>query len=885
MQSAIVEAFKSILPADSSTAATPPPAASPSANGSMLPADVTKVDVAPTQALQGRSERPLMHAQTSVLQHNGPVSEGPLAEQGTSAPQGTSSSMLQARPQDAKIRNASSLPAPSLPCSPSGQVPVAMASPSAASGERAQAPFVQTEPAPREQASQQPQAPRDPLQNSKPLQALHHAGTVDAVELNRTEGPSRQAPTPTDSEPSMLQPSPTTAEAAEGANSDRLNAAAPAATFTSATSPSAAAEAVAAAASSSQAPLDTHGSQQGTTAPTNLPTPSHAVTPQLAPAAATLTAAAQPLPASLDQALPVASSFKPQSAVLPTPAAALTAGVAYPDPPAPTLPLRTLTDQGQAASMPLSKGLPAPPGGEGNGPSLALSAGTASGKASATASGAAPWSQGSISATAVTPPATAPPPPATAAMPPAAAAILPATAATPSATAAKPLAAAVIPLATAAAPPATALESSVPAAFRSRSVQPSAGLGTAAQGSVRGSPGVAKAHSAAPYNAAKGFLQCAAPSAVMANQSLAALTPPVVQNPLRGQAPQLAANFTTAFETSTVPALLPPALSTGAPPVGAPAFNWLSKEPSQVPQLPVDLAPSATAHAAPVAVSPGLSPTLPQTQLAAPPMPSAAAAERPFHFPANHALTPAEGTGLTPSPSSHGIADISFSPSLFSPAQAAGPAKKKSSKASKKRKAEQQAVPSSASPESRAKQPPASADKKRKAERQAIANPVPLRSDAKQSPVTAAALPSLPSCTPDSASRHPPNAVSLNPKQHHSAPNKHSFEFVSPELTAMRNAHGHCSVPMVGAHAVQSQLADVKSLATDSTFKYSLKNIINAIGEFAVGHQQRQEVFLGDLHNSRFHQQQVGLHCFLFASSFRCCFFCFFCCCCCSFYG
>ena len=286
-----------------------------------------------------------------------------------------------------------------------------------------------------------------------------------------------------------------------------------------------------------------------------------------------------------------------------------------------------------------------------------------------------------------------------------------------------------------------------------------------------------------------------------------------------------------------------------------------------MPQLPIDLTPSPTAHAVcgtagTVGVSPNFNPGLPQTLLVPPPIPSAAAAERPFQFPANPAASSPAPANLQPS-ASQGFAGIPVSPSLFSPAQAAGPAKNKSGKASRKRKAKQQAVPSSARPESGAKQPPASAGKKRKAERQGIPSPVPPQLGAKQPPAAtvaaAAALSGLPSCTADSPSKQPSNALSPNPKRQQSGLNNASFDFVSPELTAMRNAHGNCPLPMVGAHAVQSQLADVKSLVTDSTHKYSLKDIVNAIEEFAVGRQQRQEIFLGDLHNSRFHQQQVGL--------------------------
>lgn len=757
------------------------------------------------------------------------------------------------------------MPAATLHNSPLGQIPITVASPAASLGDHAQVrpDQVQTASLTREPASQQPQGPPpDPPRGVKPSQHLPAVGTPNAVGFSSSASPRKQAAIPTYSKPGMSPAPPTAVEAAKAtANADRLNAATAAAP---APMPTIAAPTPAAA--SSQAPSDALASQQRTTASTNLPMPSNAVTPQLAPVAATLVAAAQPLPVSLDHASPVPGSAEPQPAPFPASPASLTAGVGCPDPQAPTQPLRTSV----AACVPFSKGLPPPPGNEVKGPPFVFSAGTAS----RTASGTPPQPQGSISAAAATPSATGPLPPATAATPTATAATLPATAATPSAMAATPSAAAAIPPATAANPPATALTA---VASQSKSDKPSAGSGTAARGSVSRPPGVAKADSAAPGGAAKGPLHSTGPSTVMGTQSLAALTPSKALDPLRGQPAQTPAKLTAALETSTVADLLPLDLSPGAP-------TWKSREASKVSQLPVDLTPSATAHAVPctaatVGVSPDLSPSLPQTQLVAPPIPSAAAAERPFQFPANPALSPAPAS-LTP-PASQGFADIPVSPSLFSPAQVAGPAKKKSSKASKKRKAEEQAVPSAAKPKSGANQPPASADKKRKAERQAIPSSVPPQSGAKQSPAAAAtaaataALSGLPSGTPDSAARHPPNALSPNPKRRQSAPNKDSFEFVSPELTAMRNAHGSCPIPMVGTYAVQSHLADVKSLVADSVYKYSLKDIINAVGEFAVGRKLRQEIFLGDLHNSQFHQQQVGLHFFfLFPFSFCCCFFC-----------
>ena len=863
MQSAIVEAFKSILPADSSSTAAPSAAASASAQGSALPADMNLTPVAPpvpTQPLQGQTEKHPTQAQANVLQH--PMSEDAVAKQRRAGPQFLSSCMPPARPQHAKAFAADSAPA---------DVPISRASLTALPRVLAQ-PLpdqVQTSQVSGKPASEQSQAPRDPPQNlpqgSKLLHPPPAVGTPDAVAFSNDALPSKRSPISTGSEAGMSPAPPTTAEAdmatADAAGLKTATATAPAAR--PAAPPSAAAEPVAAAAASSQTPLDTLGSkQEAITASINIPMSSYAVTPELASVAANRTAATQPVPLSLDQASHVTRSTDPQSAVVPMSNASLTAGVVSPEPPATIHPLRTPVDPGQAASVPLSKGVSAPSGGETKGAPLVLSASTASGTAS----------QGSISATAPLPPATAAilpsaaaTPSATAATPAATAAIPPATAAMPPATAAIPPATAAIPPATAATPPAMALTASVSAASQSRSDQPSAGLGTAAQGPLQRSPRGVKVDSQAAGSAAKEGMHSTAPGTVMVTQSLAALNPPVALNSQRGQAPQLPASLTAAVQTSTVPSLLPPRLSPRASPLCVPAFSLFPRDLSEMPQLPVNLTPSATAHAVcgtagTVGVAPNVNPSLPQTLLVAPPIPSAAAAERPFQFPANPAASSPAPANLTPS-ASQGFAGIPVSPSLFSPAQAAGPAKNKSGKASKKRKAEQQAVPSSARPEYGAKQPPASAGKKRKAERQGIPSPVPPQSSAKQPPAAtvpaAAALSGPPSCTADSASKQPSNA--LSPKRHQSGLNTASFDFVSPELNAMRNAHGNCPLPMVGAHAVQSQLADVKSLVTDSTHKYSLKDIINTIGEFAVGRQQRQEIFLGDLHNSRFHQQQVGL--------------------------
>ncbi|DBB01591.1 TPA: hypothetical protein ACH3X1_000239 [Trebouxia sp. C0004] len=79
---------------------------------------------------------------------------------------------------------------------------------------------------------------------------------------------------------------------------------------------------------------------------------------------------------------------------------------------------------------------------------------------------------------------------------------------------------------------------------------------------------------------------------------------------------------------------------------------------------------------------------------------------------------------------------------------------------------------------------------------------------------------------------------------------------ISKELAIMRKAHGNSFIPRVGADAVSSQLRDVKSLVLYK-HKFNLLDICNAIGYFAIGQQQKLEVFLGDSHNSLVHQQQI----------------------------
>ena len=81
---------------------------------------------------------------------------------------------------------------------------------------------------------------------------------------------------------------------------------------------------------------------------------------------------------------------------------------------------------------------------------------------------------------------------------------------------------------------------------------------------------------------------------------------------------------------------------------------------------------------------------------------------------------------------------------------------------------------------------------------------------------------------------------------------------ISKELALMRRVHGDSPIPRVGANAVFSKLRDIKSLVLHKQYKFNLLDICNAIGYFAIGQQQKLEIFLGDLHNSYVHRQQVS---------------------------
>ena len=81
---------------------------------------------------------------------------------------------------------------------------------------------------------------------------------------------------------------------------------------------------------------------------------------------------------------------------------------------------------------------------------------------------------------------------------------------------------------------------------------------------------------------------------------------------------------------------------------------------------------------------------------------------------------------------------------------------------------------------------------------------------------------------------------------------------ISKELALMRRVHRDSPIPQVGASAVSPKLRDVKSLVLHKEYRFNLLDICNAIGYFAIGKQHKLEIFLGDLHNSYVHQQQVS---------------------------
>ncbi|DBA80008.1 TPA: hypothetical protein ACH3X2_007505 [Trebouxia sp. C0005] len=195
---------------------------------------------------------------------------------------------------------------------------------------------------------------------------------------------------------------------------------------------------------------------------------------------------------------------------------------------------------------------------------------------------------------------------------------------------------------------------------------------------------------------------------------------------------------------------------------------------------------------------------------------------------------PLSPSNLTFSPDqAAGFISIPASPSLFSPAPQAAHAvaKPQGSKPSKKRSREQaqltQSEPVTASQTNGTGQAPSTF--------------LPTRESQQVS-----------------ASLAPPKIAqgTLNsdpyPKRLHSVDGTPDSE----ELAIMRKAHGNSLIPLVGADAVSPQLRNVQSLVPHKR-KFNLLDICNAIGHFAIGQQQKLEIFLGDSHNSLVHQQQI----------------------------
>ena len=70
----------------------------------------------------------------------------------------------------------------------------------------------------------------------------------------------------------------------------------------------------------------------------------------------------------------------------------------------------------------------------------------------------------------------------------------------------------------------------------------------------------------------------------------------------------------------------------------------------------------------------------------------------------------------------------------------------------------------------------------------------------------------------------------------------------SADLLIMQQVHAFSPVPAVGDRAVVAWLKTVKSLVHDPKQKFSLRNAVQAIGEFAIGCEHEAEIFLGDVH-------------------------------------
>jgi len=230
--------------------------------------------------------------------------------------------------------------------------------------------------------------------------------------------------------------------------------------------------------------------------------------------------------------------------------------------------------------------------------------------------------------------------------------------------------------------------------------------------------------------------------------------------------------------------------------------------------------------------------------------------ERPANLPLGAGLS---GTGLpllphitpTPSPTpplsqfspkftpgpdqAEGFTSIPASPSLFSPAPQAAhaAAKLQGSKSSKKRNREQaqlaQSEPVAASQTDGTRQTPFSFPPTRESQQV-------------------------------SASLAPPKTAQETLDDDPYPKRLHSDDGIpiSKELALMRRVHGDSPIPRVGANAVSPKLRDIKSLVLPKQYRFNLLDVCNAIGYFAIGKQHKLEIFLGDLHNSYVHQQQVS---------------------------
>ena len=368
-----------------------------------------------------------------------------------------------------------------------------------------------------------------------------------------------------------------------------------------------------------------------------------------------------------------------------------------------------------------------------------------------------------------------------------------------------------------------------------------------------------------PFNDTKGFLQ----SAVLQ------MPASVVSGPLAGTLslhPQ-------AVPASNIVAVVKPvsstAVSVAASPGTAPVPVSLPGTTAGNPPIPSSLAAFLSAHAPRALLqggAAGSSISVDGSFILTPPMPHQTSAiravchspgsmatqlvsERPASLPLGAGLS---GTGLpllphitpTPSPApspsqlppnltpgpgqAEGFTSIPASPSLFSPTPQAthAVAKSQGSKSSKKRNREQahltQSEPVTASQTNATGQAPFSFLPTRESQ-QVSASPAPPKTA--QGPVD----------------------DDPYPKRLHSDDRSP----ISKELAIMHAAHGNSFIPLVGADAISPQLRDVKSLVLHK-HKFKLLDICNAIGYFAIGRQQKLEVFLGDSHNSLVHQQQVG---------------------------